>query len=119
MKTLSLSFLLVVFAYLLVSCGEDPDEVEETEFKCEDVGGECTSSQSTMCANEYEPYTDRDWVKSDCFGHCCVPAPSSPCSESEDNVNCIPGDGCSGHWNTVEGNLYCEEGRSCCYWSGK
>ena len=120
MKIWNLIFVLVVLAFGPVSCGEDPDEIEESEFNCEDVGGECTSTQSTICAKGFEPYSDRDWLKSNCLGHCCLVAPDSTCGEADGNFNCVPGENCDGkYWKSVEGQVACEEGRSCCYWSGK
>ncbi len=119
MKMRNLFFVVVILVFGPWGCGDDAEEVEEYEFYCEDVGGECTGSESSICAKGYEPYTARDWVKSDCLGHCCVVAPDSACGEADGNFNCVPGDGCSGHWRAVDGEVSCEEGRTCCYWSGK
>ncbi len=83
---------------------------------CAEVGGSCTALPSTLCAPGFEPYSDNDPQHSDCFGQCCIEAPSSPCSDQE-NINCVPGSACSGDWEEVQGNVYCEEGRSCCFWA--
>jgi len=120
MKITNLFFAVVALAFGLAGCDEKADEIEEFDYYCEDVGGECTGTKSTICAKGFEPYTDRDWLKSNCHGHCCVVAPDSACGEADGNFNCVPGENCDGnYWKAVEGNVSCESGRSCCYWSGK
>jgi hypothetical protein len=81
---------------------------------CAAAGGFCTRQRWTTCSAHYEPVGDGgghlDCARS---GWCCVPAPSSPCSDSGSG-NCVVGTSCAGCWSAAPGTPACESGRVCC-----
>ncbi|MFO8073145.1 MAG: hypothetical protein R6V85_14835 [Polyangia bacterium] len=87
-------------------------DTDTTSQACADVGGACTPWEWEVCPVGTEPYGDDDPLG--CGGHCCVEAPDSSCTASE-NFNCLEGS-CQGCWLPVDGPVTCEQGRSCCSW---
>lgn len=99
----------------LLGCAESADSFQITEFRCDDHDGNCTVSPTDICSEGLEPLTDNDPIRTDCFGHCCIPAPETVCTISA-NINCVP-DACEGKWRPVSGDPPCEDGRVCCFWN--
>jgi hypothetical protein len=81
---------------------------------CAAAGGTCSPSRWEICPKRYEPI-DQGTGHVDCpiDGWCCVPAPSSPCSD-QGAGNCVVGDSCTGCWAPAPGTPACESGRVCC-----
>ncbi len=87
---------------------------DATSAACATVGGTCTPNRWTTCPARYEPAGEGNG-RLDCpsSGLCCVPAPSSPCSDTGKG-NCVVGDTCTGCWSPAAGAPACEPGRVCC-----
>lgn len=81
---------------------------------CVAAGGACSPSRWQICPAHYEPI-DQGTGHLDCpgGGWCCVPAPSSPCSD-QGAGNCVVGDTCTGCWAPAPNAPACESGRVCC-----
>jgi hypothetical protein len=81
---------------------------------CVAAGGTCSPSRWSICPAHYEPIGEGTGHL-DCTsaGWCCVPAPSSPCSDTGAG-NCVVGDTCTGCWGEAPGAPACEAGRICC-----
>jgi hypothetical protein len=84
---------------------------------CAALGGFCTRYRWDACPAHYEPTAEGtghlDCGSSSSSGWCCVPAPSSPCSDTGAG-NCVLGESCSGCWKAASGAPACETGRVCC-----
>lgn len=103
--------------------GDDPagDPEHETGSECETAGGSCTDG--ALCPAGHEPIDPGP--HRDCPGNyempgwCCVEAPASSCSDSEEG-NCIVGDTCPGSECLAPEptGLECEAGRVCCIQMG-
>jgi hypothetical protein len=81
---------------------------------CTAAGGFCSPSRWQICPAYREPIGQGDGHL-DCRnnGWCCVPAPSSPCSD-QGAGNCVVGDACTGCWHAAPNTPACETGRVCC-----
>ncbi|MCP4606047.1 MAG: hypothetical protein GY847_36965 [Proteobacteria bacterium] len=117
-EVLLVVMLFCALVVLLWGCGEDPESYDDPDIICSDVSGKCTPNPSDGCSPGYEPHTANDPEVTDCLGQCCVEAPYSTCSMTDDNVDCIPGTSCGvTTWRQVQGRVNCEEGRVCCFWA--
>jgi hypothetical protein len=90
---------------------------DATPPACAAAGGFCTRYAWESCPAHYEP-TALEEGHLDCSGSsgnawCCVPAPSSPCSDTGAG-NCLVGDTCTGCWAEAPSAPACEAGRVCC-----
>ena len=120
-----LLFALLFFGTF--GCAETPpDYPYKEQVRCGENNGECTADPMIICPPGTEPLTWDDPRQTNCLGHCCVAQEKNnscnPAPEDTDDFslyNCVLDDdgvSCPGSWREVEGNLSCEEGRSCCYW---
>jgi hypothetical protein len=83
---------------------------------CAAAGGFCTENVNyAICPTHYEPVEGDGHLDCGVSGLCCVPAPSSPCSDSSATSNCLVGTSCTGCWIEAPGAPACEAGRICCY----
>lgn len=87
---------------------------DSTPAACAAAGGFCSRNRWSICPAHYEPAAEGTGHL-DCpsSGWCCVPAPSSPCSD-QGTGNCVVGTSCSGCWSSAPGAPSCENGRVCC-----
>ena len=113
--------------FLLSGCSETPADYPYNELKrCEKYNGVCTYDQAVICPPGKQPLTANDPEETNCLGQCCIEQEKdnscNPASEDTDEFaqyNCVPdqnGTQCAGIWEMVNGNLSCDDGRSCCYW---
>jgi hypothetical protein len=92
----------------------DKPGTETAPPACAAAGGSCSPFRWQTCPKHYEP-SDQGTGHLDCpnTGWCCVPAPSSPCSDNGAG-NCVVGNACTGCWFSAPNTPACETGRVCC-----
>ena len=97
-----------------IDTANDTPDSETAAPACAAAGGSCTPRRWEICPAHYEPIGEGTGHL-DCPGEgwCCVPAPSSPCSD-EGLGNCVVGDACTGCWAPAPNAPACETGRTCC-----